>query len=408
MGGCDSSAASKDCVQAMPSRSQCYHCKRNGQNLLKAACGHVYHEICLISKRNDSNKCNCGKEIGQLNKIDEKVHQLFLSYQAQVIVQRNQNKLQMNEKKQQQFFHCPKKGCSFYFIQDQKPGQAYNLEYFCDQCNIKLRYDQKKSDNINEISNAQTNQQQVLSQQSTKTKIDPQEQLQLLIEANQQQFTFCKNNCGFVYIENNSYDTSNSLCENCDYCHKCTRQLFSDFISIKNCKHRFHLLCANTLIINPDKLESLKCKCERLIDDEDIKIELNIKCIICGKYDTNLKKLPCNHYIHLDCIFDNSIQFSDFRCCICKIPILEFLQSPQHKHIHDKIKIKNIERMLMQIENDCFICYSQTEEALLNTQCNHKVHSSCLKRRQSEINDKQQFLSCSCGTQIIDLRPKIK
>ncbi|CAK73801.1 unnamed protein product (macronuclear) [Paramecium tetraurelia] len=424
MGGCNSSIAPKDFAETQATKQMCHHCKKHDFNLLKLACEHHYHEICLISKKMDSNKCICGKDIGQLNKINEQVHRLFLTYQAQMIVQLNQNKLQINETKQQQFFRCPKKGCSFYFIQDQKPQQGQLQEYFCDQCNCKLQYDLLKSDFSNAKSDAstiqppkgdQTNvksdavkiQPQVPPQQSTKIKPDYLFQLHKIIEAKQQPFKFCRNDCGFMYIENNSYNIGNSLCENCDFCHKCYRLLFSDFISLKKCKHKFHLLCANS-VINPDKLESLNCDCGEPIDDEDIKIEFNISCMICGKFDKNLKRLDCQHYIHLDCIQDNSFQFSDFLCFICKIPILEFLKSSKHQKIHNQIKKNNIEKLLVQIENDCFICYNKSEEHLYATQCNHKVHLSCLESRKKEIKDKQQLLKCSCGQYIKDIQQKIE
>ncbi|CAD8163906.1 unnamed protein product [Paramecium pentaurelia] len=399
-------------------KKQCCFCKEQNQNLVKLKCNHYYHIHCLIKKRMNSYNCICNKSIRQLNKIDVRIHILFLQQQVQMLFQKNSN--QKNQL--YQFVSCPNRQCTFYFIYDSKLNVNQSINFYCIECNsFRQYYEQLINNNdrklqvLNQIQ--QTNQIQIIKQQSSdqlqknnqqklnhhKEQLEKKYQQQLLriIESKKLQIKFCNNNCGFMYVENNTYDISDNLCQNCNFCYQCDGKLFQDFVQIKKCNHYFHILCTFNLV-DPNNIQSLKCYCDQKIDDDETKIQLNIICMICGQYDPNLKQLDCQHYVHLNCISNNSIKFSSFMCYICEIPILNFLEN--HQQIHENLKLKNLERIIQQIEKECYICLIQSSEDLINTKCNHKVHLSCLRKRYQKIKGQgDQQLKCLCGQSNLQL-----
>ncbi|CAD8064421.1 unnamed protein product [Paramecium primaurelia] len=411
-------------VQNKKYEIKCCVCQEQNQNLVKLKCDHYYHIHCLIQKRMNSYNCICKESIRQLNKIDDSIHKLFLQQQVQMLFQKNSN--QKNQL--YQFVSCPSRQCTFYFIYDSKLNVNKSINFFCIQCNGFRQYDEqlisrndRKLQVLNQI--PQTNQIQIFKQQQSdqlqknnyqklnhhqeqninKEQLEEKYQQQLLriIESTKLQIKFCHNNCGFMYVENNTYDINDNLCQNCNFCYKCDGKLFQDFIQIKKCNHYYHILCTYKLV-DPNNIQSLKCYCDQQIDDEETKIQLNIICMICGKYDPNLKQLDCQHYVHLNCISNNSIKFSSFTCYICEIPILNFLQN--HQYIHENLKLKNLERILQQIEKECYICFTQSSENLITSKCNHKVHITCLRKRYQEIKgQRDQYLKCLCGQSNLQL-----
>ncbi|CAD8068432.1 unnamed protein product [Paramecium sonneborni] len=260
--------------------------------------------------------------------------------------------------------------------------QRYSVKVF-DKSDLQL-----ESDYISQKSKSK-----LIYQKQDVNKIH-QNQLMRILQSSKYNTQFCKNNCGFLYIENMEQDNSNPLCFNCDFCQKCHSPLFSNFIKMNDCNHSLHLLCASELI-NTEKLGESKCVCGKLMNNQT-KINLNVECIICHKYDHVLKLLDCQHYIHLNCFEKNLFLFKSFCCFICEIPMLTFLSD---KNVQFK-KLKEV-RTDYELQNFCFICQTQIEEILTEIQCKHKVHQSCLKKKKLElIKYKDQVLKCLCGQQI--------
>ncbi|CAD8205927.1 unnamed protein product [Paramecium octaurelia] len=373
----------------------CKKCKkhiREGQKVTIKPCKHLYDINCFTDHFKEHKTCCTKDKIiinqakypkVQVNEIMKyKLKQLIANIKTFIVVQ------------------CPTQFCSFLFIYQKECNKNQKKKFYCPRCQQEMVYDgkmckfidQQTVQNDNNVSDTQiflklktvdigcsvqehwriTDVLVMLScnhqwckkclfvyykdclaavchcgNRYSKKIFDQinydeewndiyDRQLQIIMQESKLSWQFCKNNCGFFFECKNMHE--DSYCIKCDQiktCNKCKKEVQSQHIQVNQCNHYYHLLCSYDLV-EQNNLKNLSCLCGQKLDS-DVKIEMNITCIICQRYDDNLIMFQCSHFIHQECLQNNLQAFSSFKCIVCLIPIDNMIYEPKLLSIRDTL-----------------------------------------------------------------------
>ncbi|CAD8132996.1 unnamed protein product [Paramecium pentaurelia] len=208
-----------------------------------------------------------------------------------------------------------------------------------------------------------------------------EKQLDIIQKEAKISWQFCKNNCGF-FSEIKNLDDS-FYCIKCDpikICQKCQQDVQSQYVTMNQCQHYYHLLCSLELLME-NQLSNMKCLCGVKLDEDTKKNEMNIICFYCQKYDDDLIMLQCCHFIHKECLEANLEFFSSFLCPLCDIPLGNILFEP---------KLQLIGQKLIDMHQN------QKEDKLNNYQCKHcsyhfKMDNNCYFQMHLQGNQQIKY-----------------
>ncbi|CAK94894.1 unnamed protein product (macronuclear) [Paramecium tetraurelia] len=400
----------------------CKKCQKHigeAQKVVIQSCNHLYDINCFTDHFKEHKTCCTETKIiinqakypkAQVNEImKHKLKQLIANIKNNIVVQ------------------CPTQFCSFLFIYRKEYNKNQKKKFYCQRCQQEMVYDGKMCkfidlqtvQNDNNVSDTQiylkletiqfgcqiqdhlrvsTNQiilpcnhdwckkclfvnykdcltavchcghrypKNIFDQISDKEEWNDiyDRQLQIIMWESKYSWQFCKNNCGFFFECKNMDDDCYCIkCDSIKTCNKCKKEIYSQYIQVNQCNHYYHLLCSFSLLME-NNLKNLSCLCNQKIDN-DIKVEMNIICIICQKYEDNLIMLQCCHFIHQECLENNLQAFSSFRCNVCLIPIDNIIYEPRLLSIRDKlISMKKYSNQNNLLKSD--IVFQNKQEANL-------------------------------------------